>query len=63
MNVVDHKGNEYVVILLNRHAYIKDVIESHPSLFQILEVVYLLLIELICWLIPINILSKKKEPK
>lgn len=63
MNVVDHKGNEYEVTLLNKHAYIKDVVESHPSTSQILEVVYLLLIELICWLIPVYLLSKKKEPK
>ena len=63
MNVVDHKGNEYEVTLLNKHAYIKDVVESHPSTSQILEVVYLLLIELICWLIPVYLLSKKKELK
>ena len=59
--VTDSKGDTYSVKLLNKHAYIKNVIESHPSFFQILFVVIMIAIELICWLIPLYKINIDKK--
>ncbi len=60
-DVVDHKGNEYEMILLNKHAEIDGVIESHPSGTDLFFSIYLIVIELICWLYPLYLMSKKEE--
>ena len=57
--VIDHKGNEYEMILLDKHAYIEGVIESHPQFSDMIFVIYLLIIELICWLYPLFLTIKK----
>lgn len=62
VDVIDHKDNEYEVKLLNQHAYVKGVKESHPSLINYLILFTVLLFECCLWVFPI-IKNKKDQER
>ena len=63
VSLYDYKGDKYEITLINEHAYVEGVNESKPPIRSFIILIYMIVMELMCWLIPLYLISKedKKE--